>query len=229
MDETQPTAPWVLSGESIIALIRCPEVLGPIPAGVRRVRGPVLVAAARYNASPVGPHLELAVGEPARVGARFGWCMSTMVVDSAAARAGARANWGLPRELGTLSWDRDGDERELRWSERSIVVRGTPSAFRLPVLVPVRAMQRRGDGPVVVPGRLRGLARLARVELDVPADDVLAPIAGAHRGLTIDGMRFVVHPARHPFGLTSSLRAPLSVPEAALSSSIPPGAYSSVG
>jgi hypothetical protein len=224
-----PTAPWVLSGESIVALARCPDVLGPIPGGLRRLRGPVLIAAVRYDGSPVGPHLELAIGEPARLGARLGWCMTTMVVDSADARTAARGNWGLPRELGTLTWDRDGGVRQLRWSERGIVVRGVARRFRLPVLLPVRALQRRGDGPVVVPGRLRGLARLADVHVEAPDDDPLVHLAGRHRGLTIDGMRFIVRPARHPFGLTSSLRAPLHVPEAALTSPLPPGAYSSVG
>ena len=195
--------------------------MGPVPAGIRRVPGPALIVAARYDGSPVGTHLELAIGEPARMGTRLGWCMATMVVDSAEARAGGRAEWGFPKELGTLVWGRDGEERTLRWAERGVTVRGIPTRWRLPVLVPVRALQRRTDGPVVVPGRLRGLARLARVEVDVPAVDVLAPVVGTHRGCTVDGMRFVVRGARHPFGLTSSLRAPLAPPEPALYSVAP--------
>lgn len=209
------------------------RALGSLPPGVHRVPGPVLVVAVRYTGSPVGPYLELAVGEPARLGVRLGWCMTTMVVDSAPSRVGGRAAWGFPKELGTLVWDRDGDERSLRWVERGIAVRGVPARWRLPALVPVRALQRRTDGPVIVPGRLRGIARPARVEVDVSDDgDPLAAIAGAHRGCTVDSMRFVVRPARHPFGLASSLRAPLAAPEPALSSSVPPGrpgAYSSVG
>ena len=222
-------APWTLSGESIVGLARCRQVLGPIPPGVQRIRGPVLVVAVRYDGSPVGPYLELGIGEPARLGARLGWCFSTMVVDSAESRTDGRANWGFPKELGTLAWDRDGDERQLRWAERQLVVRGIPTALRSPVLVPVRALQRRGDGPVVVPGRLRGLARYAHVEVETPHDDPLAALAGRHRGCTVDSMRFVVRPARQPFGLTSTLRAPLHAPEPALSSTLPPGAYSSVG
>jgi hypothetical protein len=217
-------APWVLGGESIIGLARSGGALGTMPDGVRRIRGPVLIAAVRYDESPVGPYLELGIGEPARVGTRIGWCFTTMVVDSPASRTDGRANWGFPKELGTLSWDRDGDVRELRWAERQLVVRGTPTVIRAPVLVPVRALQRRGDGPVVVPGRLRGLARYARVELDVGAEDALTPLVGRHPGCTVDGMRFVVRAARRPFGLTSTLRAPLHAPEPALSSPVPPGA-----
>jgi hypothetical protein len=218
------TAPWVLAGESIVGLARVGGArLGPMPPGVRRVPGPVLVAAVRYGGSPVGPYLELAIGEPARLGVRLGWCITTMVVDSSESRVAGRTAWGFPKELGTLTWDRDGDERQLRWSERGVVVTGVPSALRLPVLVPVRALQRRDDGPVVVPGRLRGVARIARVSVEVGADDdVLAPLAGRHRGVTVDGMRFVVHHARQPFGLGSTLRAaPLHPPEPALSSTFP--------
>lgn len=222
-------APWVLSGESIIGLARCPQTLGPMPPGVRRMPGPVLVAGFRYTGSPVGPYLELVVGEPARLGARLGWCMSTMVVDSPDARTGGRANWGFPKELGSLAWDGDGSARELRWAERGVVVRGEPTTFRLPMMVPVRALQHRSDGPVLVPGRLRGLARLARVTVETAPDDALAPLAGRHPGCTVDSVRFIVRPARQPFGLTSSLRAPLHAPEPALSSPVPQGAYSSVG
>ena len=209
-------APWRLTGESIIGLARGAGRLGPLPAGLARLPGPALVVAARYDGSPVGPYLELAIGEPARLGTRIGWCFTTMVVDSADSRSGGRTNWGFPKELGTLVWDRDGAERELRWSERQIVVRGEPGRVRLPALVPVRALQRRRDGPVVVPGRLKGLARLAAVTVAAPTSDPLAPLAGVHRGVTVDGMGFVVRPARTPFGLASSLRAPLAAPEAAL-------------
>jgi hypothetical protein len=217
------TASWVLAGESIVGLARIGGArLGPMPDGVRRVLGPALIAAVRYGGSPVGPYLELAIGEPARLGVRLGWCITTMVVDSAESRIVGRTAWGFPKELGTLTWDRDGDERRLRWSERDIVVTGVPGAVRLPVLVPVRALQRREDGPVVVPGRLRGVARLARVTVEVGADDALAPLSGSHRGCTVDGMRFVVHHARAPFGLGSTLRAaPLHPPEPALSSTFP--------
>lgn len=222
-------APWVLSGESIVGLARCPHTLGPMPPGVRRVPGPVLIVAARYSGSPVGPYIELAIGEPARLGARLGWCMSTMVVDSPESRTAGRTNWGFPTEVGSLAWDGEGRTRELRWAERGVVIRGEPSRFRLPVLVPVRALQHRSDGPVVVPGRLRGLARVARVTIEAPDGDPLAPLAGRHPGCTVDSMRFIVRPARHPFGLTSSLRAPLHAPEPALSSPVPTGACSSVG
>ena len=211
-----PVAPWVLTGESIVALVRCPDRDEPLPAGLQRLPGPSLLIAAAYSATPAGAYLEFGVGCMARLGSRVGWCFSTMVVDRAEARVGGRTNWGFPKDLGRLSWSLDGDERVLRWHDRGITVRGVPGRVVLPMLVPVRALQRRTDGPVFVPGRLRGLGRLASVHVDVPDADALHRLAGVHRGVNVRGMRFVVQPARQTVG-RATLRAPLRAPEPALS------------
>lgn len=216
-----PVAPWVLSGESLVAVCRCRDAAVSLPEGISQLPGPVLVVANRYSQSPVGPYIELAIGRLARLGPRPGWCFTTMVVDSSEARVGGRLNWGFPKELGRLLWRHDGDDRELRWVDRDICVRGTPRAFVLPVLVPMRSLQRRVDSPVVVPGRLRGRARVASVSVYAPRDDPLAGIAGEHRGLFLSSMHFTVKPARRPVGFTSTLLAPLRAPEPALSSYAP--------
>lgn len=213
---TAPYAPWALTGESLVCLVRRPVPDGPLPHGLERVPGPALVAAVCYTGSPVGPYLELAVGEPARLGLRPGWCITNMVVDSAESRMGGRLNWGYPKELGTLTWRSDGDERSLHWVERDLTVTGRCTRVRLPFLLPVRSLQRRADGPVVVPGRLRGRACLTSVRIDAASGGDLRDLDGAHPGLHVAGMRFLVRPARHPFGITSSLRAPLRAPEPAL-------------
>lgn len=212
-----PFAPWWLAGESLVGLARCPERLAPVPWGLQPLPGPVLVVATCFSESPVGPYLELAVAEPARLGMRVGWCIGTMVVDSPESRVGGRLNWGYPKELGALTWRVDGAERELHWVERDIIVRGRPVGPPMPVLAPVRMLQRRSDGPVVVPGRLRGRMRMATIEVQTPEADPLAPLAGRHPGAHVAGMRLRVRPARHPVGLASTLRAPLRAPEPALS------------
>ena len=191
--------------------------LGDLPDGLRRIPGPSQLVAARYDDSPVGPYRELAVGEPARLGARLGVCITTMAVTSVDSRLGGRVNWGFPKELGTLVWLDEGDGKVLRWEERQIVVRATPVGPPLPVLLPLRALQRRADGLVSVRGYARGRGRVARVEVTVPDDDPLIAVAGRHKGLTVSGMRLVVNPARRPVGLTATLRAPLRAPEPALS------------
>src|SRR5438105_9936483 len=147
---TTPHAPWKLLGECIVGLARRPRRSG-VPPDLRPLPGPAVVVAARYQESPVGPYSELAVCEPARLGLRPGLCATTIVVDSADARVGGRLNWGYPKELGTLVWDTDGDERELRWVERGIVVRGWRGGPVLPLLIPLRNLQHRADGPVIVP------------------------------------------------------------------------------
>ena len=212
-----PVAPWALTGESIVTLARCSPAPSELPQGLASVAGPILIVANRYTDSPVGPYLELAVGRPARLGLRPGWCFTTMVVDRSEARLGGRLNWGFPKELGRLVWAQDGDERELRWLDRDICVRGVPSRFVLPFLLPMRSLQRRGDGPVVVPSRVRGRGRPASVTVYAPQDDPMAPAAGTHLGVHIAGLRLVVRPARQPVGRASTLLAPLRAPEPALS------------
>ena len=218
---TTPVAPWTLRGETLVALARCPDPVEELPPGIRRAPGPALVVANRYVDSPVGPYLELAIGCFARMGIRPGWCFTTVVVDSPEARRGGQLNWGFPKEVGRLLWATDGDERELRWVDRDICVRGTPSRRLPPFIVPLRALQHRVDGPVVVPGRMTGRARLANVTVYVPQDDALAALNGRHRGALVNGVRLSIRPARKPVGFASTLLAPLRAPEPALSSLLP--------
>ena len=215
-----PHAPWKLLGDCVTGLARRPRG-GALPEGLRPLFGPAVVIAARYQESPVGPYSEIVVAEPARLGLRPGLCVTTVVVDSPAARVGGRLNWGFPKELGTLLWDRDGDARQLRWVERGMVVRGRPSGPVLPLLIPFRNLQRRGDGPVVVPASVRGRGHVARVEVELGDNDPLVWLTGSHRGLVVDGLHFTLDPARLPSGLTSTLRAPLTAPEPAMTGAGP--------
>ena len=217
MSTEAPHAPWVLGGECLMGMASPSAPVGGLPEGLRGLPGPCCVTAGRYDDSPVGPYRELAVGQPARLGARLGLCITTMVVTSVDSRLGGRVNWGFPKELGTLVWLDEGDDRVLRWEERDIVVRATPVGPVLPVLLPLRALQRRADGLVSVRGHARGRGRPARLEVTVPDDDPLAGLAGRHPAVMVSGMRLVVNPARRPVGLTATLRAPLRAPEPALS------------
>jgi hypothetical protein len=173
------------------------------------------VAGARYDDSPVGPFVELAVATAARVGLRPGYAVVASVVNVAPARLGYRVNWGLPAELGTLRWETDGDTRRIVWEERELAVEVEGRGVSFPAWLPVRAVQRRADGPVVIPRRIRARGRLARATVEARDGDALAELAGSHPGVLLAGARFVVRPARRPAGVLSSLRAPLTVPEPA--------------
>src|SRR5215210_5409004 len=68
-----PVAPWALRGESVAGLVSGGRrALAQLPWGLESLPGPCLVAGLCYSDSPVGPYLELAVGQPARLGMRPG-------------------------------------------------------------------------------------------------------------------------------------------------------------
>ncbi len=211
-----PFAPWALQGEAMVGLARCRGLAPPPVLGLRSMPGPVLVVAARYTSSPVGPYLELSVSVPARMGLRLGWCATTVITNRQDARIGGRLNWGFPTEMGRLFWNCQDDERELVWEDRELAVRGKAKGFRIPLGSPIRALQERGDGPVVVPGRLWGRVRPAAISVQAYPGDDLAWLAGPHPGLLISGLNYVVREARHPAGLTATLRAPHRAPEAVM-------------
>ena len=182
---------------------------------------PALLVIASYEASPVGPYRELAVAVPARLGVRPGFCVVLSVVDCAEARAAYREQWSLPTELGRLRWSTSSSRIVCSWLDGGVEVRAEAvGRARVPLALPARSLQRRADGPVVLPRWLWGWARAARVSVEV-AGDVDGPragvaaappavswLAGPHAGLVVSSMRVAASPARHPTGFLSSLRAP---------------------
>jgi Acetoacetate decarboxylase (ADC) len=189
-----PGAPWALRGECLVAV--CPRA-GPagLPPGIDRLPGPSVLVAARYTDSPVGPYLEVAVACPARVGPRPGLCVTTMVVDSSDSRAGGRHNWGFPKELTTLHWSTQSGSTSLRLAG-GLEIRGRPHGPALPLALPLWCLQLRVDGPVIVLGWMRGRFRPATVDVNVPAGDPLAALAGRQRGFRVTGLHLVMGPAR---------------------------------
>ena len=186
-------AGWRGTGECVVGLAWRRRAVGPVPPPLRRVLGPVLVVGARYDTSPVGPYLELAVAEPVRLGMRAGTCVTVMVVDSAASREAGRAGWSFPKELGTLRWSAGGDGTiGVRWEEGDVEVTGTPMGPAVPAPVPSWSLQA-GDAGVVQAGALlRGRARLATVRVEVGSGSPLAALGGRHRGLTVAGGRLTM-------------------------------------
>ncbi|HZN16133.1 MAG TPA: hypothetical protein VFB78_17835 [Acidimicrobiales bacterium] len=193
-------APWSLRGEAMFAW-----------CGSRQI-----VVAERYETSPVGPYVALGVARVTRLGARLGLCFTTMVVDNHDRLADGRRNWGFPGEIGTLTWANVADESVLVWHERGIEVRGLARGRVFPLVAPSRFLQHRADGPVVVPVRMTGRARRARVEVRAPADDELYALRGEHRGLVVRGLATRLHVARVPAGRLWSARAPAGAPESAM-------------
>jgi len=212
-----PAAPWSLSGEVVVAFAPRPAGgdAGALPAGLTPLPGPAVVWAGHWAQTPVGPFSELAVAVPARLGLRPGLCITMSVVNNADARLAGRLGWGMPRQLGSLRWLALGPQRTLTWSERGIEVQADVRPGAGPFTKALRGLQRRGDGPVVVPARLSGWIRRARVTIDVPSADGLEPLAGSRRGWVISGRTLVLEPSRRPTGLLRTLLAPTAPPETA--------------
>lgn len=232
-----PPAPWALHGELFAALPKGGDA--PSLGDLTRIGRRSLVVGARITDGPIGAFHLLAVLVPAHLGLRIGLTALAVVVDTPAARVGVREHWGLPAELGSLRWDDDADRRRLIWREAqtTVVVESAGSKGRS-VAGPLRLLQRRTDGLVVIGGSLRGRVRRADVDV-VAADGPFAPLAGAHRGVWIGGLETVVARARRPVALAFSQRAPGTAPEPALAGCGPmhrpmydassPRAISSVG
>ena len=180
------------------------------------------VVCVRYTDSPVGPYLELSLAEPALLGLKPGFCIRTLAVTAAAVIASYEADWGPPPQIARLRWLADDAEREMAWEGREIVVHGRPRRGFFPAPVPLRALQRRADGPVLVPRLLFAANHPAHVEITVPDDDELAWLAGGHKGALMAGMHVVTRPARTRAALLRSMRAPGWVPEPALLRLAPP-------
>src|SRR5688572_30610124 len=169
-----PPPPWRLVGECVLGWVRSGSSLvglrSLLPEGVRALPGPAALVAVSYSDSPVGPYLELSLALPARLGLRPGLCVVFQVVSLPAVRTAYRSSWGLPATVGPLSWSTDGHERVVRCDEPGIELRGHPVGPAFPAWVPVRSVQRRADGPVVLPRRFLSLVRLARTTVAVDED-----------------------------------------------------------
>ncbi len=212
-----PAAPWTLSGEVVVAFVRRPPGgdAAVLPAGLQPLPGPAVVWAGHWGQTPVGPFSELAVAVPARLGLRPGLCITMSVVNNADARLAGRLGWGMPRQVGALRWLAVGPHRTLVWSERDIEVQAAVRPGAGPFTKGLRGLQRRSDGPVVVPARFSGWIRRARVEIAVPPGDGLVSLAGSRRGWIVNGRSLVLEPSRRPSGLLRTLLAPTAPPETA--------------
>jgi hypothetical protein len=218
-------------GEAVVAFVRgqgptaaCRALL---PDGIRALPGPAVVVGVSYQDSPVGPYVELAVGVPARLGLRPGLCVVFQVVSVPDAGRAYRTSWGLPAVVRpALTWSSTPEELVVTCADLGFRLVGGPTGPGVPMVLPLRTLQRRTDGPVVLPRRLIARVRRARTEVHVatePAAPALAEehaflssLGGTHAGLVLSGARILARPARSPAGLWSSLRAPLSVAEPAL-------------
>jgi hypothetical protein len=202
LPETAPAAPWHCTLSGLVWVQRSGPAAGSVvPAPLRRsaLDRWLAVAFVHYEDSPVGPYSELLAAFLLRRGPRLVLHTPFMAVDSLPSLRAGRANWALPKTLAEFG---DGYGRTGAWSAAahgwSVTARARARGPRLPLRAAVHGAQVRPDQTV---GRYRatisGSARLARVEVDVTAQESLARWlpSGRHVGLRLSNASLTMSPS----------------------------------
>lgn len=206
LPETAPGPPWRCRVEAVLWCHRAgrassdalPQAFRPC-AAVPATFGMMI----RYSSSPVGPYTEVA-GSPRLIRSRpprgAQVHVPFMAVDSLASLRGGRANWALPKALAEFS-GRPADGAPMSGSGAGWHVEVAPRAYgpRVPFAAACGVTQLRADGSApFVWARFAGLARLARVDVDVASTGSLARWLqpGRHAGVVITRARLTVGPPR---------------------------------
>jgi hypothetical protein len=142
---------------------------------------PVFLAALHHTASPFGPFVEIVAGEfRSRPGLRPRLRQTTLAVSGGpAAETGA--------EAATIKWWADDPLREVRWEERDFRLRAEVRRVAVPAIVPSDLLHPGWAGAEAEPARrLPARVHLARIEVEVPADDEqLARFGGRRPGFLV--------------------------------------------
>ena len=133
-----PSPSWRLTGEAIAFF-----------------DGRGLAMLVNYRTSPVGPYHEVArIGLTPR-----GPKVVLMQVDSAATQRGGRRNWGFPKTLAQISWQRRGARIEVRANGQTL--RWLAAGPSIPIRLRASTVQRLRGAHVRVPLTVSGRVRLA--------------------------------------------------------------------
>ena len=181
-----PAAPWSCPVRAVLWLQRAPSPLPSSSPFAGRVRALAVGALVDYLESPVGPYREVLAGQQLRGALPLVVHVPFIAVDSPASVAAGREHWSLPKTLADFDGDlATGDG----WS-----VRVTPRAYglRFPVRAPLGLDQGSGRSTT----RLRGTARLARVEVEVQGLTIGPWLgSGTRHGLVVQGRLTVPAPS----------------------------------
>ncbi|HEY0398865.1 MAG TPA: hypothetical protein VGF00_10780 [Acidimicrobiia bacterium] len=132
----------------------------------RAGRHPIFLAALHHTASPFGPFVEIVAGElRSRPGLRPRLRQTTLAVSGGPARA-------TGAEPAVLKWWADEPLRECHWEERDFRLRAEVKREAVPAIVPSDLLHPGWAGAEAEPARrLPARVQLARIDVEVPADD----------------------------------------------------------
>ena len=186
LQEGTPPAPWSCLVRAVLWLQRAPSPLPSSSPFAGRVRALAVGALVDYLESPVGPYREVLVGQQLRGALLPVVHVPFIAVDSLASVAAGRAHWSLPKTLAAFDGDTaTGDG----WS-----VRATPRAYGPSFPVLARLGSDQGSGRST--SRLRGTARLARVDVGVEGLTIGPWLgSGARYGLVVEGRLSIPAPS----------------------------------
>lgn len=157
-----PPEPWDLHGHGCASLWAVRST-PPLPDGVRPVRvlgrSLVVTGFVAYLPGSLLPYNELLAAVLVRRGWRLGLTITHIWVDSEPSKAGARAMWGIPKELADLDVTRlSGD------AEGIAAARLVPKGATLPVKAALPLWQSLGGRTTRTPFRASGRAAATRLE-----------------------------------------------------------------
>jgi hypothetical protein len=216
--EPFPPEPWDLRGRMHVSLWRARRNRLPrwtLPAGVRPLtvggRCALLTFCVDYSPEGTLAYRELLLALAVRQGRRIGCTAVAVWVDSEQSKAGGRALWGIPKEIGGFAWEpwagAPGTEHVRLRAPGTGEVRaafrpGRPLPGRLPVRT--RLLQEVDGETLAVPAHLTGKPSLTRASFRPDPAGTLA-FLGEGRPLlsfTLEDFRFRVgfRPPRERLG-----------------------------
>lgn len=142
---------------------------------------PVFLAALHHTASPFGPFVEIVAGEfRSRPGLRPRLRQSTLAMSGGPAGV-------TGAEPAVLKWWAGDPHREVRWEERDFLLRAEAKRVAVPAIVPSDLLHPGWAGAEAESARrLPARVQLARIDVEVPADDeVLGRFAGRRSGFVV--------------------------------------------
>ncbi|HEU4657799.1 MAG TPA: hypothetical protein VFR97_09750 [Capillimicrobium sp.] len=175
-----PPAPWHTRAQAVVWWHRAASD-APKPDGARATLPVTIAGFVRYLENPVGPYDEIVASPVLRLDPRPAAWIPFIAVDSADSVEGGRANWDLPKTLG--SFDLRPPVLSGRGPDWSVEARVRARPRRVPVALAALVVQPRAELRV----RVRGRARLATVE--VTRSDPAWLREGRHPGVVLDDAR----------------------------------------
>lgn len=195
-----PSPPWRCVIDGVVWLHRAaPGSVSALPAAWRSRPGLPLTfgMVVTYRENPVGPYDEV-VASPRLLGFDRGvpvGYIPFIAVDSVTSVHGGRAHWALPKTLADFTGSPGGPRTEVQGDGWRLSVRPRPVGPRFPYASLFAGRQPSPLG-AELPMRLsvRGMARLARVDVEVESKHDLATwlTPGRHWGLLLKGARLTV-------------------------------------